>query len=93
MLQLADLLQLLGLDHGAVQIHHDDAEIAVRQVERIADRILDPVDHHLSAAPQDPERDLALFGERDLGQERQRQPTENETAQDDFSHRKHPSPV
>ena len=71
MFQFADLLKLLGLDHRAVQIHHDDPEIPVRQLKRIADGTFDAVDHDLPAAPQDPKCDLPLVGERDLGQERQ----------------------
>ena len=82
MLQLLDLLELLGFDHGAVHIHDDDPKIPIRQIKWIGNRILHPIDHDLTAAPQDPERDLTLLGECNLGHERQPQQTEDETNDD-----------
>jgi hypothetical protein len=60
---------LFGLDHGAVQIYRDYPKIPIRQVKRIADGVLDPINHNLAAAPQDPQGDLALVRERNFGEE------------------------
>jgi len=73
MLQLSYLLELLGLDHSTVQIHDRDAKIPFRQVKRIPDRTPCAIHHDLTAAPQDPERNLPFFGEGNLGHEGQRQ--------------------
>jgi hypothetical protein len=42
MFELADRLELLWLDHGAVHVHHHDPKIPIRQVEGIANGFLNP---------------------------------------------------
>jgi hypothetical protein len=70
MFQLLDLLKLPGLDHGAVQVHHDYSKIALGQIERIADGTLDPINHDLPATPKDPQRNLPLLAERNFSKKR-----------------------
>ena len=57
----------------AVQVHDENAEIPVGQIEWVADGTLDAIDHHLTATPKDPQRNLPLLGERNFSEERQRE--------------------
>src|SRR5256885_796056 len=86
MLQLLDFLQLLGLDHRAVQVDHDDPKTPRGQDKGIDERPPAPPHHSLPAPPEDPQSDLPLLGERNLSHQRDCKKAQDKAAQDRSSH-------